>query len=218
MDSINPIEVRMASEMVLTQQGCHLAQNMPPLACFVPRLPGQVAQRLGCLTSVIQLYFDMPADRVKDYLVSQELWNFTSENEQNILSLPEIEIDLLKSISWQIEAAWAMLWALGKAQEFSFDQRAPTDLFRSLPNIWQDEAWLSIKKTTVRSAKEIYQMLDFYYRLHFHCIQAHLLKEKTPYELGVIAERRKAFHWIMHPDTSWDNIDMRFHFAEQKKS
>lgn len=208
----------MASEMVLNQQGCHLAENMPPLACFVPRLPGKVSQRLGCLTALIQLYFDMPPERAKKYLDNQNLWESASFEEQKVLSLAKVNVPVLKSISWQIEAAWALLWVLGKGQAFSFDKRAPDDLFKSLPNIWTEENWLPIEKARVRPEKELYQMLDFYYRLHFHCIQAQLLKESTTFELGVIAERRKALHWVMHPDTDWDKLDLRFHFAEQKKT
>ena len=208
----------MASEMVLNQQGCHLGENMPPLACFVPRLPGQVSQRLGCLTVLIQLYFDMPSKRAKEYLEKQNLWNSVSVAETEVLSSTQVDVTVIKSISWQIEAAWALLWVLGEGQGFSFNQRAPADLFKYLPNIWQDENWYSIEKARVRPEKEIYQMLDFYYRLHFHCIQAQLLKESTPFELGVVAERRKALHWVMHPDADWDKIDLRFHFAEQKKT
>ena len=51
-------------------------------------------------------------------------------------------------------------------------------------------------------------MLDYYYRLHWYCVDERLKGENSKLNEGQIYERRKALEWVSDRDCDWDEIEM----------
>ncbi|MGE8380609.1 MAG: DUF4272 domain-containing protein, partial [Sphingobacterium sp.] len=62
--------------------------------------------------------------------------------------------------------------------------------------------------SSLRSDNKIYTMLDFYYRLHWYCVDERLKGKQALINEGLVYERRKALEWLIDKDSDWDDIEM----------
>ncbi|MNF18151.1 hypothetical protein D3C80_2220700 [compost metagenome] len=51
-------------------------------------------------------------------------------------------------------------------------------------------------------------MLDYYYRLHWYCVDERIKENEALVNEGLVYERRKALEWLMNKDVDWDHVEM----------
>lgn len=108
-------------------------------------------------------------------------------------------------VLWTRESCWALCWALGLISELSM--REPyeqcgdaADLILGCGTI--DEL---LEICVPRSVDEILDMLDFYYRLHWACVDKtmHPKTRTGKVDPDVVCERRRGLQWIFDAGEDW---------------
>ncbi|MNW20348.1 hypothetical protein D3C71_2207160 [compost metagenome] len=51
-------------------------------------------------------------------------------------------------------------------------------------------------------------MLDYYYRLHWYCVDERLNGRQAKLNEGLIYERRKSLEWAFNRENEWENVEM----------
>jgi hypothetical protein len=64
------------------------------------------------------------------------------------------------------------------------------------------------KLNELKSDEEIYKMLDYYYRLHWYCVDERINGRELKINEGIVYERRKVLEWLINKDSDWDNEEM----------
>ncbi len=130
-----------------------------------------------------------------------------SPNEQEYLNNPHNTQEDQIQFVWQYEALWVMEWALGFHDELFWPDHI-CDASRTVKVI--KNSLLSDAK--MRDRKEILDMADLYYLLHWACVDARVAGIPAPLgmEEGVVMERRKALFWLSGCDDlcPWDDVDL----------
>ena len=87
---------------------------------------------------------------------------------------------------------------------------SPDTLVNFVPNIQKNEPAKSfIKSFKLRSYKQIYEILDLYYRAHWFVRDARLCNEDTKdFNYSTIISRRSALEWIFDTKSDWDDIEL----------
>lgn len=78
-----------------------------------------------------------------------------------------------------------------------------------MPDLENDEDNKKIDVlTSLRPELEIYTMLDYYYRLHWYCVDERINGRQATLNEGVVFERRRALEWAFSRSADWDNVEM----------
>lgn len=165
------------------------------------RSTAEVAQRVAILAAVNTVafgYLEGPA--VINYLQQHQLWDDTTDAEKAFLENPT---DALKtSETWKCEDIWVLLWALKKVPSLgemdalcNLDM-VPEDAF-PFKGLTSDPSVFLAAATELRTATEILDANDLYYRAHWSCVDARLKGEKEPLPPGVVYERHYALNWLI---------------------
>ncbi|WP_162297831.1 DUF4272 domain-containing protein [Halalkalibacillus sediminis] len=74
-----------------------------------------------------------------------------------------------------MESLWALVWVLGINKNFKVDEPVGDDLIQMVPDVRKTQNFTTLKaKTLILNEKEIYQQADFYYRVHWYCVDTRL--------------------------------------------
>ncbi|HYO67259.1 MAG TPA: DUF4272 domain-containing protein, partial [Archangium sp.] len=105
----------------------------------------------------------------------------------------------------QVEALWALVWALALVPVLDFGKHCGDELSGLLPDLRQSEGSRSFRKRAhLRRPEELYQALDLAYCLSWGIAEANLTRSPVPgrVEQYVVWERRRALEWLHGDD--WD--------------
>lgn len=117
-----------------------------------------------------------------------------------------------RTLTWRSEALWTLLWALGVVDELGFPNSMiqlgdiPAGEFPISPDENPDQ-YLE-RFTELRSADELMDELDFYYRALWSCRNGALYLEKnSPINAAIVFERYLALNWLRcYHNKDWDHI------------
>lgn len=169
------------------------------------RTKDEVVSRTLALFAVVSCSYGYDVGRAMRWLEREKLYE----------ALTPLEVKALKSYYFadfqvQIEALWALCWALGLVSELRCDEYSPDDFVLSFPNLLQDEGSADFRtRASMRSLEQIAQQCDAYYCLHWASIADGRSRRKSSVmiELDAIVQRRIALEWLSY-DEEWDDVPL----------
>jgi len=204
-------QTKTASEGSVLALGGRICDWLPILDTPAIRAVEEVQGRMSVLNALINLSFGAPVDIIRDWLAAQDLTVFLSGEEAQLLTKATDELTEQEMINlrWSLESLWAMMWATHLTDELRPTEWCGDDMASLLPNLEQgdDNAKLA-RVQTLRPAEELYRMLDYYYRLHWYCVDERLQGREALVSESLVYERRKALEWIFSRAQDWDEVEM----------
>ncbi|MBE5321129.1 DUF4272 domain-containing protein [Pedobacter sp. MR2016-19] len=212
--SDDQIRRKERSEAILKVRGIKVNANLPCIDAETEtliRTPKEIATRL-CILAVTNFVANnvIPADIAIAYLQQYDLWAETTPEEKEFLGHPTEERK--NTESWKSECIYTLMWALGKIDELNFpdqlcdlndipEQDYPVGAGKD-PNAFIN----SISET--RSAAEILDANDLYYRIDWACVDARLANVQLEEAIsGVVYERHYALNWLIrYGEQDWDDV------------
>lgn len=113
-------------------------------------------------------------------------------------------------VVWTYEAYWALVWALGMIEDIS-DASQLCDCDTAIHLVSDCKSFDEFKGLCrPRSADEILDMLDLYYRYHWACTEKRLNPNTAIGRLNpeVVVERRRGLEWLFSEENDWFDIPM----------
>jgi hypothetical protein len=209
---MDPREVKARSERTIVALGGKTLEWLPWLDRTEPRESAEVATRALAMHALLQIHFGAPTAVVASWLRDNAAESVLSKRERAILEAPDSSLSEQDrtSLYWYLESLWALVWAGQLVQELPINHRVGEALATLLPDIKIGEDGRRFRQSFVlRPFRELFEMLDLYYRAHWYARDGHLNGHPTGvFDLDVIMERRKALEWICDrgvPD--WDETE-----------
>jgi len=114
----------------------------------------------------------------------------------------------MRKLTWRYEALWTLLWALGHIERIGptgiqCNAKHAVKLLNETPL----EKFLG--QAQLRPAPEILDELDFYYRAHWHAVNAQQAGRPPHPDLDpdILYERHYALNWLTHyMFQEWDDV------------
>lgn len=203
------------SEKLLQSAGARINFHLPAIEDEQRtrlRSVREVAERVAVLAAVNAAAFGhLTGDQVTSYLQKFHLWDKTTPNERQFLW--DITPEQQTRETWKCEDIWVLLWALHKLPSLgnpdalcNLDMVAVDDYpFRGLD---KDPADFINHSQQLRTATEILDAGDFYYRADWACVESRIRGE-SPVSLhpGVVYERHYALNWLVrYKNQEWDEV------------
>ena len=165
------------------------------------RKPSEVAQRILCLVVVsAKSSGEVDDEQMMDWARGESFWEHLSVRETEFLADDDPDEQTRVHMSWQIEAAIPLLWALGSPLEMGMmlESQAPRVVLDRVPKLG-DPTLEFVSSATLRPVDQILDESDLIYRVHWAARNEQLGGRPTPdaWEYGVIMERHKALNWLI---------------------
>lgn len=167
--------------------------------------------RMSVLNALVNISFQAPIAVIREWLVQENLLAYLSPEEAAILakSNEQLTEQELTNLRWSLEALWAMMWATHMVPELDPVKWCGDNMASLLPDLEQGQDNEKLARLrTVRPATELYRMLDYYYRLHWYCVDERLHGRAATVSESLVVERRKALEWIYNSQYEWDDVEM----------
>lgn len=209
---INPQDIKAYSEKTILEHGGKVISWLPTLEQKTPKSINEVIQRALVLNAMYQLHLGAPkfiiANWIDEYVSDAEA---VPTYEQGILDSEEpLNEEEHFYLYWSLESLWAIAWATNLINELPFTEEVGDELADLSPSLHLNEDGQKyINNMTLRSYRELYQMQDLYYRVHWWLNDAAKANEPVAHiALGAIIQRRIALEWIMDARIKWDDVDV----------
>ncbi|MCR5887844.1 DUF4272 domain-containing protein [Hymenobacter sp. J193] len=204
-------QAKAESEGKVLALGGRICDWLPILDTPAVRSIEEVKGRMSVLNALINISFQAPVGIIRDWLAEQDLLIFLSEEEELLLrkSNEELTEQELINLRWSLESLWAMMWATEMTPELVPTNWCGDDMASMLPNLeaGEDNAKMA-QVQQLRPTEELYRMLDYYYRLHWYCVDERLHGREALVSESLVYERRKALEWIFNRAHDWDDVEM----------
>jgi hypothetical protein len=205
-------QIKKKSEERFKKYGANINPYLPILGYRGVRSNDEIIKRVSIMAGMVYIAHQAPTSIIKEWIEEQGLYSHVTEFEKDILEKNEEEVtpeEILK-IKWYVESLWALVWVLGINKNFQVDKPVGDDLIQMVPDVRKKQNSSILKaKTLMLSEKEIYEQADFYYRVHWHCVDTRLKGlNSSQFDEGTIMGRRKALDWVITPEEEWDEIDL----------
>ena len=161
----------------------------------------QIALELHNNTTQAVSYFVGLLDQygVKDVL---------NAKERKLYNVQYTEQDAL-DVVWEYECYWSLIWALGLIDDIR-DAGEICDCGVAIKCVSSCQTMQEFQaKCHLRSADEILDMLDLYYRYHWACVQKRAIDPTLPtgnLNEEVVFERRRGLEWLIAEEDDWHDI------------
>jgi len=213
-DSPNPTESQLARQArnnkLIQELGLPVLNSLPVIEdeeSVTLRSPQEVAQR--CLATTLTAIKGETQDQalvdslVKDYSAASL---FSPEETRFIASSAPPKQDLI-DFCWRYECVHVFLWALGARDSLAGANEicpVPDDM-KAIKRVGPTNF---VAKAALRPKREILDMADLYYRLHWAAIELRIKGRKSDKaDEGVIRERHRALNWLIrYMNQDWDDV------------
>jgi hypothetical protein len=206
--TVDPRKVKSSSESIIRAAGGLICDHLPHLDKTNIRGQEEVIDRGLVLFAMLQLYFGAPTAVIRDWINENNLSGALSGEEAEILSKHENKLTEQDktNLYWYIDALLAVMWATNIIPTLEINERPPDTMADHSPNIPKGEDSSKFKDNMVlRSYSEIFEKLDFYYRVHWWLRHGSEIEEG---QVDRVIERRKALEWIMDKKLDWDDVPL----------
>lgn len=203
------LERKQRTEARLQRLRVKINPALPPLNdSLTPRPAQEVAARALALTGIVKVVNGDPLKPVIKSLKTLNVWDSTTAYERYVFEAEELEEDEEDALSWQTEALWVLLWALGKVALTPYPDTL-CDLTNARHLLVDDKANLTgtlLESPALRPTDELLDQLDLLYRLYGLAAECFDKEIPMPANLNpqVIAERYHALQWLMQEISAWD--------------
>lgn len=116
----------------------------------------------------------------------------------------------ISNIVWEYECYWSLAWALGLVSQEELEDADDICNCEKAVHLVSDDIDNFREKCSLRSKEEILDELDFFYRLHWACVQ-NRIKPDTPIagmNEEVVMERRRALEWLVSDEEDWYGVSL----------
>jgi len=182
----------------------------------------EIARRLNAINALVLWLMvpeqDLSNERILKFVEVNNLDQFLTEEEKQILNAPRNDEDLRNSIGWKFENAWSLAWYFGyDAPEITGEMITGEQMQEILLNHTcsldeKIEDWILTKKSV--SEEDVVKKEDLFYCLHNAVRSAQLGKQTVPSNFdpiangGAIHERRHSLTWMLSNGIDWDETDL----------
>lgn len=204
-------EIKAKNDKIISEKGYKVNNWLPILETPALRTIEEIKGRMSVMNALINIAFEASTSIIKEWIEDQNLSQYLSESEKEILEtenddLTQIQINTLL---WYLEALWGFMWIIELIDDLEAEEFVGDNMALLLPNLEEGETNKKLDDLhKIRPAMEIYEMLDYYYRLHWYCVDERINGREAKLNEGVIYERRKAIEWAFNRENDWDNVEM----------
>lgn len=201
---------KQRSMAILAREGVPYGELLPAIEteAMVPRRSDEeVVLRAIALAIVAKAaYGDRGATRA--LIDAYRIANAFTPKERAFIDDPQPAPRDCTQLTWRIETAWVMLWALGFVPALGRpDKQVDTDrIVRILADRGRDGL---VAQAKLRPAGELLDAADLLYRYHWAIRDAELNDRPPPAGLnpGVVMEWHYALNWLIgYGDAEWDEV------------
>ena len=171
----------------------------------------EIRGRMSVLNALVNISFQAPVAVIREWLTKEELLAHLSPDEAAILAKNDAQLteQELTNLRWNLEGLWAMMWATQMVHELDPVKWCGDNMASLLPNLEQGQSNKKLAGLqSIRPAAELCRMLDFYYRLHWYCVDERIQDRAATVSESLVYERRKALEWICNSRYEWDDVEM----------
>lgn len=200
-------QARAQSRLIAMKAGIEIPDHLPLLDPVRLRDRRTVTDRALCLHAVLHMAHGWDIRLAKAWLQQEGLIDALTPVESDLLRTGEGDKFYFKS---EVEALWALMWALGLAEELDPWKICADNLARRLPDVDARQSSESFRASTkLRSPDEVLGALDLAYCTHWAVRQAQLDGKRAPANLDplTVEERRHALEWLA-AESDWDEPSM----------
>jgi hypothetical protein len=170
-----------------------------------PRPIEETIRRFLALYAVIACAYGLDRRQAVRWLEREGVASYVTPAERRFL---DGQSGADGTIRDQVEALWALAWAMSLVPVLDFSQPCGDDFIVMLPDLKRNERSARLRRRAKpRAAGELLQALDTAYCLHWALRQAELEGRRPPgrVEPYMIVERRRALEWLFS-DEEWDEV------------
>jgi hypothetical protein len=204
-------QIKSDNDKIINGKGYRVNDWLPILDTPALRTIDEIKGRMSVMNALINISFEAPIHIIKKWIENEGLSGFLSNSEKEILAKENEELTPIEinSLRWYLEALWALMWLTKMIDNLDAEKHVGDNLASLVPNLEQGETNKKIDKLQdIRSELELYTMLDYYYRLHWYCVDERLNGRQSKLSEGQIYERRKSLEWAYNRENDWDNVEM----------
>ncbi|MEB2300217.1 DUF4272 domain-containing protein [Lysinibacillus xylanilyticus] len=193
--------------------------QLPPIEACQFKTQEDIARRAVALLIVIQFACDVAqGENVEDsraffinMLRQYDVDNYLTSSERDFLDTSEPSEQVAIHISWQYEAYWTLIWALGFVEKLDFPDEV-CDCEYAIQVVSNYETFEQFYlQTAMRSQEEMLDEADKIYRYHWACVNSRIQERPAPAGINesIVMERRRGLFWMIgHRNEEWDTISM----------
>ena len=204
-------EIKAQNDKLISKNGYKFNQWLPILETPAMRSIEEIRSRLAVMNALINIAFEAPTYIIKDWIESHNLSEFLSESENEVLKTENEDLTQLQinTLLWNLESLWAFMWPTEMIDTLNEEEFVGDSMALLLPNLQENESNDKLENLeNIRHELEVYTMLDYYYRLHWYCVDERINDREAQLNEGVIYERRKALEWAFNRESDWDEVEM----------
>jgi Domain of unknown function (DUF4272) len=203
--------IKSANDARILKAGYKVCAWLPILETPQLRSLDEIKGRMAVMNALINVSFGAPTDYINSWLEKHHLSKHLSAEETQILSTDEQKLSELElnGLRWYLEGLWALMWATKMVDKLDAEQFVGDNQASLMPDLEnaEDNKKIDVLKN-LRPEIEIYTMLDYYYRLHWYCVDERMNGRQAVLNEGVVYERRKALEWAYNRSADWDDVEM----------
>ena len=204
-------QIKSENDQLINEKGLRVNNWLPILDTPKLRTVEEIKGRMSVMNAMINIAFEAPTYIIDEWIKAQKLTVFLSDSERQILAKENEELteEEVNSLMWYLEALWALMWLAQMVDKLEAEKHVGDNMASLLPNLEDgdtNEKLDNIKE--IRPEMEIYTMLDYYYRLHWYCVDERLNGREPKLNEGQVYERRKALEWAFNRSNDWDDVEM----------
>ena len=208
-----PEQRKSESTEFLLSKGVNVIDHLPylePEETFKLRSSSDVAKRIICLVFVTDFALKHADETYWDYINKNSLKSWFTSEEWEFINSKSPDTQLNTNMSWRIEGAYLLLWALGKIKKLPFPNESinPDEIYPHLPS-FNNSPLEFIESVSLIEKSDIIDKEDIIYRMHWATRQASMEQEEMPANLepGVVQEWHHAINWLAYYDEmDWDDV------------
>lgn len=216
---MTPIERKAQTEKILAAKGISINPDLPLIESAseikLKNIDDICKRAIGALLAT-QLGVQLNEQRSEDAAMFVKLLNHfgvidsLNSKEKKLLNGTATQQDFT-DIVWEYECYWSLVWALGLVDDIT-DASDICDCPTAIRFVSQSSGYDDFKsKCKLRSADEILDMLDLYYRYHWAVVHhEHIDKNCSVGSLNgdVVFERRRGLEWLICDTEDWYDISL----------
>ena len=216
---MTPSERKEHSEKILREKGISINPNLPlteEISQIKLKSLDDICKRgIAALLST-QIGIELSenrTDNLNTFIRLMEhfgVYDSLNAKESRLVNGEASQQDVI-DIVWEYECYWSLLWALGIVDDIT-DSSKICDCEMAIRSVSQCEDFEDFKsRCTLRSADEIMDMLDLYYRYHWAVVQhEHIDSNCSVGDLSgdVVYERRRGLEWLVCDTPDWHDISL----------
>lgn len=204
-------QIKLENDQIINQKGFRVNNWLPILDTPKLRTVEEIKGRMSVMNAMINIAFEAPTYIIDEWIKAQKLTVFLSDSERQILAKENEELteEEINSLMWYLEALWALMWLTNMVDKLDAEKHVGDHMASLLPNLEDGDTNEKLDSINeIRPEVEIYTMLDYYYRLHWYCVDERLNGREPKLNEGQIYERRKALEWAFNRANDWDDVEM----------